>query len=205
MKKWLKHEVSNDFFLALGRLNWRMRKFFAILGLIAMLGSMIPSNRYVYSETRIPSENDVSSAEELYQPMDVDLADIPVSNEETSLRSETGKVFKKVDGTFEAAIYNDAIHYLEDGKWKDIDNSLIFDTESNSYQNRLNNLKLNSRSHSIATNRLNCRWENIRLIGRCSISTDPILLSMIELKLRPILRNSQRLTSRYCMKRYLLM
>lgn len=42
-----------------------------------------------------------------------------------SRREKNIKVFMKDDNTFEAAIYNEAVNYLEDGKWKEIDNSLI--------------------------------------------------------------------------------
>ncbi|MDO6355966.1 DNRLRE domain-containing protein [Caloramator sp. CAR-1] len=40
-------------------------------------------------------------------------------------REKNIKHFLKDDFTYEAAIYPTAVHYLKDGKWKDIDNSLI--------------------------------------------------------------------------------
>ncbi len=44
--------------------------------------------------------------------------------EDTSLREETVKHFKKSDGTMMAVDYGMPVHYQEDGVWKDYDNSI---------------------------------------------------------------------------------
>lgn len=40
-------------------------------------------------------------------------------------RESNVKHFLKENGTYEAVVYSQPVHYLEDGKWKDIDNTLI--------------------------------------------------------------------------------
>lgn len=52
MKKWLKHEVSNDFFLAHASHNWRMRKFFAILELAKILGGLFINIQKTWTGTK---------------------------------------------------------------------------------------------------------------------------------------------------------
>lgn len=48
-----------------------------------------------------------------------------IIGEITEKREQNIKHFLKDDFTYEADIYPVPVHYLEDGKWKEIDNSLI--------------------------------------------------------------------------------
>ena len=45
--------------------------------------------------------------------------------EEISKREEEVKVFRRSDGAYVAASYNEPVHYQKDGEWKDIDNTLV--------------------------------------------------------------------------------
>ena len=58
-----------------------------------------------------------------------------------SLRSEYGKHFDNGDGTMTSYVNTAPIHYLEDGEWIEIDNSLVID-ENNNYTNVRNPLKV---------------------------------------------------------------
>ena len=58
-----------------------------------------------------------------------------------SLRSEYGKHFDNGDGTMTSYVNTAPIHYLEDGEWVEIDNSLVID-ENNNYTNVSNLLKV---------------------------------------------------------------
>ena len=58
-----------------------------------------------------------------------------------SLRSEYGKHFDNGDGTRTSYVNTAPIHYLEDGEWVEIDNSLVID-ENNNYTNVSNPLKV---------------------------------------------------------------
>ncbi|MDW8799530.1 DNRLRE domain-containing protein, partial [Clostridium sp. A1-XYC3] len=60
-------------------------------------------------------------------------------------RQKNVKHFLKEDLTFEAAIYNEDVHYYSDGQWKDIDNSIIDgkDEENNDvFENKENDIKI---------------------------------------------------------------
>ena len=69
-----------------------------------------------------------------------------IVSEITERREKYVKHFIHEDKTYEAAIYPVAVHYKEDGKWKDIDNSLtettdeekqqVYGNQSNSFQVR---------------------------------------------------------------------
>ena len=58
-----------------------------------------------------------------------------------SLRSEYGKHFDNGDGTRTSYVNTAPIHYLEDGEWVEIDNSLVID-ENDNYTNVSNPLKV---------------------------------------------------------------
>ncbi|MFL0197564.1 hypothetical protein ACJDU8_18635 [Clostridium sp. WILCCON 0269] len=49
-----------------------------------------------------------------------------IVGEVTEKREKNVKHFLKEDSTFEAAIYSEPVHYLSNGKWQDIDNSIYF-------------------------------------------------------------------------------
>lgn len=146
MKKWLKHDLSNDFFLALARLNWRMRKFFAILGLIAILGSLLPNIQKAYAYT-IPEEStrEVSSTpveNATTTDGEFDVSSVALLGEVPSLRTESTKTFQRVDGSYVVAMYADSVHFHKNGKWENIDNSLVLDSSDDTYFNQSNQFKV---------------------------------------------------------------
>ena len=61
-------------------------------------------------------------------------------------RTGNTKTFLMSDGTYMNAVYNEQVHYNENGKWKDIDNSFNNVTDSNGenvIENRENSFKIN--------------------------------------------------------------
>jgi RHS repeat-associated protein len=65
-----------------------------------------------------------------------------IMEEITEKRGKNVKHFLKSDNTYEAAIYPTTVHYKENGKWKDIDNSLV--EVEDSKKNKLLENKANS-------------------------------------------------------------
>lgn len=68
-----------------------------------------------------------------------------ILGELTEKREQNVKHFLKDDFSYEAAIFNEAVHYLENGKWKEIDNSLMDTTDeenNNVLENRHNDIKI---------------------------------------------------------------
>ena len=52
-----------------------------------------------------------------------------IISELTGKRDETTKYFAMSDGTTKACIYPQNIHYLDEGEYKEIDNTLVEDTK----------------------------------------------------------------------------
>ncbi len=57
-------------------------------------------------------------------------------------RDEYTKVYKKDDGTYTAVMFAEPLHYLKDGEWEEIDNSLSIDGEVYSNANNRFNVEL---------------------------------------------------------------
>lgn len=144
MKRWINHEISTELTIALGRLNWQLRKVFAMIGIVLMLGGLIPQAPRALAEPIVsPSdETVVSTPEKPDYPITTDssagTADIEIRSEIESMRTENTKTFLKVDGTYVLAVYGDVIHYQDNGEWIDIDNSLTYDSKNSVYSTKSN-------------------------------------------------------------------
>ena len=67
-----------------------------------------------------------------------------IVSELTEKRDETTKYFAMSDGTTKACIYPQNVHYLDEGEYKEIDNTLIEDTENGKtyYKNKKNSFSV---------------------------------------------------------------
>ena len=141
MNKWFKKkELTTKQIISRYTFIKNTMKFFAIIGLIGMLWSSGPSqylqaienrnavqeqmdlNKLANEEKRIeeiPIRDVVTTDDPNYNPRD-----IPIISEVESLRTENTKTFLKADGSYEVAVYNEKIHYLENDKYVSIDNRL---------------------------------------------------------------------------------
>lgn len=113
----------------------RGQKVFAVLAVsLMMIGTFFaPIVQAVTQREPQEIEEAVETDEQTYDPAsfaDVAAADVLVEAEVEQMRSVNEKVFRKVDGSYEVAIYPDAVHYLRDGRYQDIDNTLIEKQES---------------------------------------------------------------------------
>lgn len=63
-----------------------------------------------------------------------------IVGEDESLRTENVRKFRLSDGSYIAAMYDDAVNYNENGVWKEIDNTLCLENEY--YTNKANNFKV---------------------------------------------------------------
>ncbi|MDR1409353.1 MAG: DUF4474 domain-containing protein, partial [Oscillospiraceae bacterium] len=86
------------------------------IGIVQISVFALPDNTTVTVTEQQNEENNVEIVEEL--PAEI-------VSEEVSLRTENTKYFRLSDGTNQAMMYSQAVHYKDDnGKWKDIDNTL---------------------------------------------------------------------------------
>lgn len=122
------------------------RKIVTVLLCVFMVaGSVIPqNNQIVYGFDSYDDNVSGNSADTVNYPTttdsNFDASKIAIESEIISERTANTKTFRKVDGSYEVAIYNDVIHYYEDGQWKEVDNSLIDDGDS--LENTANSFKL---------------------------------------------------------------
>jgi RHS repeat-associated protein len=65
-----------------------------------------------------------------------------ITKELVNKRTENSKAFQKDDGTYEVDEYQTPVHYLENGQWKDIDNTLQDSTDSGYLENKQNDFKI---------------------------------------------------------------
>jgi RHS repeat-associated protein len=133
-----KKAVNDKQILVLVRLLNTSKKFLVFLALFGQLVSIFPSRKVdAVSETK---ENDLTVEESTdYQSDELDISLVPIVNEDESRRTANEKHFRKLDGTYEVSIYDNEVHYYEDGKWNDINNSL--NDNGNYLENKNNSFK----------------------------------------------------------------
>lgn len=73
---------------------------------------------------------------------DFDISKIEIVSEDESKRTYDSKTFKKTDGTYVLATYNQVIHYEDNGSLKNINNSLTLDKSNGEYENLANKFKI---------------------------------------------------------------
>ncbi|HRX92269.1 MAG TPA: hypothetical protein P5042_05610, partial [Candidatus Izemoplasmatales bacterium] len=149
MKKWLKRNISSEFTLAIAEILHRTRKIITIIILLGFLASLLPQNTKVYADADTISTDELISSEEEAETCDTttdenfDMSSVALVGEVESLRTANTKIFEREDGTYVAAIYNDVVHYIDsDGIYQNIDNSLNYESESDSYQNKANSFSI---------------------------------------------------------------
>ncbi|MHB8963176.1 MAG: RICIN domain-containing protein, partial [Saccharofermentanales bacterium] len=139
----------------------RFYNFLSILLSLAVLVGMLPA---------IPAGETLS--------LGVEATDVALQSDEkvpaivlgeiTDLRDKYTKHFRMSDGTMVAATYPEAVHFMQDGKWSDVDNSLSESTDATGkavLENRNNGFKIryarqsDSRNLvSMNVNGLDIRW-----------------------------------------------
>ncbi len=146
MKRLVKSKVTSKGILAQVYILKKVRTFLAVLGILGMLWSYVPWNHINALDSGDLIENSSSEVsdsldgtDEQPQVDDPTTSEIEIVDEVVGERTSNSKTFMKNDGTYEIAIYNEDIHYLKNGKYVDIDNSLEekidgFENKSNRYK-----------------------------------------------------------------------
>ena len=125
--KWFSPERSKRVIDYSIRCLIRFEKVFAVVAFIlTLVGTFLSPVVNAFSNDANTETKEVSeSNDNIAQFNDVAASEIPLDVEIESLRTTDQKVFKKIDGTYEVAIYPDTVHYLKDGAFIDIDNTLV--------------------------------------------------------------------------------
>lgn len=86
-----------------------------------MIAYLLPTSVYASAINRISKP----TVQEQGQSMDGDAEPYAIG-EDISLRNENTKYIRMSDGSYHVAMYETAVHYLnEDGDWDEIDNTLV--------------------------------------------------------------------------------
>ncbi|HEY8365098.1 MAG TPA: DNRLRE domain-containing protein, partial [Haloplasmataceae bacterium] len=103
------------------------------------------SNIVTIDEEHNKENNNYNYQSTTSNPMD--LLEVPVVDEVIEERDEYSKTFRKLDGTYEIALYKERVNYLEDGVWKEIDNRLVEENEEYSNISNILKVKLPKKIH----------------------------------------------------------
>jgi len=122
-----KRAINDRKILVLVRLLDASKKFLIFLVLFAQVWSLVPWNALQVNASTVTEQEIVSSDNVKYPTTtdsDFDPSLVEIESEMVDEREASSKTFRKVDGTYEVALYGDVIHYQDNGEWKQIDNSL---------------------------------------------------------------------------------
>ncbi len=134
----------------------KVKKIIATALVFVFMSSLIPAN--VYAASSKDSKNDLKDADFSTSSLG------KIVGEATEKREKQTKVYRKDDGSFEAVIYDSAIHYKDaQGDWKDIDNSLEDANDTNG--NGILKNKDNSFALEISKNAKSDKLVNIKKDG----------------------------------------
>lgn len=153
-------------------MNKLSQKLMAVILSVLMTVSAAPlqsmaeealSSEPVSSEPIVAQQPDESSEEEQIEP-----AEAEIVREIEAAREESVKRFQMSDGTILAAQYPSAVHYLEDGQWKDIDNSLTEESavdgdDEDGYQSAENPLQVKFAKKYDAKKLVKIKMDNYQL------------------------------------------
>ena len=128
-----KKAVNDKQILIFVRLIDASKKFLVFLALLGQLVSILPQKTIQAQAITHEKEEYIEEYDDIKVNRDmfanIEKSDIAVDIEIESMRSLNEKVFRKLDGTYEVSIYPDVVHYLENGQYKDIDNTFVETTK----------------------------------------------------------------------------
>ncbi|MBM7871480.1 RHS repeat-associated protein [Clostridium pascui] len=144
-------------------MNKLFQQRIATMLIVFMITVMLPVRVFAAGEDGI-----VTTAQEISENINIESEELEakIVGEVKEKREKNVKYFFKDNGTYEAAIYNTPVHYLENGVWKDIDNSLIEEKDeenSNVLGNRENDYKVKIAKNSNAKKLVTIAKDNYEL------------------------------------------
>ena len=112
-----------------------LSKLISLVLVMAMTIQILPQKVFADVGTVLsPEQTEGSVSESSYSP-----SPTFVEGEVVDLRSEDGKHFKLSDGSFLSVSYFEPVHYEDsEGKWQDIDNTLVLDGDKGIYSTKQN-------------------------------------------------------------------
>jgi hypothetical protein len=148
MFKKVTREVTKKELIRITKVIKATKRFLAFIGMLGLLWNYVP---WTYIEAQIednesnivldlPNSDTTLPDYPTTTDPDFDPSQVEIESEVMDERTETTKTFRKIDGTYEVAMYNDVVHYEENGEYKQVDNSLY--ENGNDFENTANKFKV---------------------------------------------------------------
>ncbi|NLZ61315.1 MAG: hypothetical protein GX904_00800, partial [Acholeplasmataceae bacterium] len=131
--------------------NVKLRKIVIIIMTVLMLvTSALPAKQVRAYAVDEPLSEEITEQEQEEKQIkyktttdpDFDISEVEIVAEVIDQRTTDTKTFLKADGSYVAVLYGDVVHYLDNGKYLDIDNSLVYNESSQSYSTKANSFKV---------------------------------------------------------------
>lgn len=146
MDKKFHREIGSNFYLAVAHMQKRISKYLAVLLLFGILMSLLPQLPHTFANAVAPQPINEPAFNRELEPTtsdsDFDSSQVNIAQEVVGERTATSKTFRKVDGTYEIAVYGDVVHYYQNGTYHDIDNRLSYDPIENAYRTNQNSFQV---------------------------------------------------------------
>ncbi|PKK99092.1 MAG: hypothetical protein CVV57_04600 [Tenericutes bacterium HGW-Tenericutes-2] len=194
-----KRAINDRKILILVRLLDASKKFLIFLALFGQLWSIVPWNSLqVKASIDLSQELSTDGPSLAKYPTtsdsDFEQSKVAIQSEIIDDRTATSKTFRKIDGTYEIAVYNDVIHYQENGEWKQIDNSL--NDLGDELENKANHFKVkfpkkldDNKQIKLTLDSYSIDW-NVLNINSSSVSYDDTKIDTSNIKELPNINQS---------------
>ncbi len=116
-------------------------KLISVILTAALLCTMLPGNLRNVSAAAVTTEATISTGNEVNEGNTTTAA---ILGEAADKREQFVKHYLLEDGTYKATVFPAPVHYMKEGKWEDIDNSLsqVTDSVGTYYENKGNSFKV---------------------------------------------------------------
>ena len=123
------------------------KRILAVILALAMLMGACPLESLAYAQEAIATAF-AKTVEDNPNAQETVNDEVFIIGEDESRRDETTKHYILSNGNRKAVKYSQPVHYKNNGKWVDIDNTLEYDETTNEYTNKANSFKVNFNKNS---------------------------------------------------------
>jgi uncharacterized membrane protein len=140
----------------------KMKKVISIVLIVFLLTSVLPVTANAYQV----SVNNKVSTQKVKKKKDKKKKVGKITKELTDERTKNSKKYQKDDGSYEIAEYKTPVHYLDNGKWEDIDNTLQDSKDDGYLENKQNDFKIEISKNSSTQKLVDLKKDKIVLAGQ---------------------------------------
>ncbi len=172
-------------------------KAISVIVIISMILNLVPLSVY-------GKESIVEKFKEEDRVITDTQSKVEIKGEIIDKREKNIKYFLLDNNTIEAEIYKDAVHYMKDGKWEDIDNSLseaddidgqkINENNSNNFKVKFANKAKDNKLISIKSDKIDMKW-SLQGAEKVKVQINPYNNNLKELNKKEDKRNLNNIST----------